>query len=115
MASSKEFVDYVAGQMCGAGEISYRKMFGEYGLYCDKKFVGVICDDALYIKPTQAGRERLPEVVEAPPYAGAKPYFFIEDVEDAPLLCALVSATAAALPLPKPKKRAAKTQKAAKE
>ena len=41
MASSLEFVQYAADQLSDAGTISYRKMFGEYGLYCDGKFLAV--------------------------------------------------------------------------
>lgn len=36
MASRPEFVQYAADQLSGAGAITYRKMFGEYGVYCDK-------------------------------------------------------------------------------
>ena len=38
MASHKDFVDYVAEQLREAGTIRSRKMFGEYGLYCDGIF-----------------------------------------------------------------------------
>jgi TfoX/Sxy family transcriptional regulator of competence genes len=31
-------------------------MFGEYGLYSSGKMVALVCDDALYVKPTAAGR-----------------------------------------------------------
>ena len=37
MASKEEFVTYIANQLEGAGNITYRKMFGEYGMYCDNK------------------------------------------------------------------------------
>ncbi|HHS82096.1 MAG TPA: competence protein TfoX, partial [Devosia sp.] len=43
MASSQEFVDFVVEQMGGAGTISARKMFGEYGVYCDGKLIGLVC------------------------------------------------------------------------
>ena len=39
MASSIEFVQYAAEQMSDVGEITYRKMFGEYGLYCGGIFL----------------------------------------------------------------------------
>ena len=32
MASTREYVEFVAGQLSGAGAITYRKLFGEYGL-----------------------------------------------------------------------------------
>ena len=55
MASQQSTVDFICEQMSGAGDISARKMFGEYGVYCDAKFIGVICNDMLYLKPTTAG------------------------------------------------------------
>ena len=56
MASSIDFVQYIADQCSGAADITARKMFGDYGLYCDGKIVGLICDDRLYVKPTEAAR-----------------------------------------------------------
>lgn len=61
MASSKEFVEYAMEQLRDVGLVSYRKMFGEYGWYCDGKFLGVICDDQLFVKMAQATWEALPE------------------------------------------------------
>ena len=45
MASHPDFVNYVAEQLREAGAIRSRKMFGEYGLYCDDVFFAVICED----------------------------------------------------------------------
>ena len=61
MASSVEFVEYVCGQAEGAGDVSYRKMFGEYGIYLDGKFIGVICDNQFFVKITKAGEEAVLE------------------------------------------------------
>ena len=47
MASNPEFVQYIADQLKEAGIITYRKMFGEYGIYCDGKFFATVCDDQL--------------------------------------------------------------------
>ena len=52
MASHQDFVDYVAEQLRESGSIRSRKMFGEYGLYCDDIFFAVIFDDQLFIKVT---------------------------------------------------------------
>lgn len=108
MASDQEFVDYVCDQLHGAGHVSFRKMFGEYALYCDGKVVALICDNQLFIKPTVAGREKiaaLGPVVEGAPYPGAKPSFLIDSqLDDQEWMVDLVRITAAALPLPKPRK-----------
>ena len=70
MASHKDFVDYVAEQLREAGTIRSRKMFGEYGLYCDDVFFAVICDDQLFVKITPQGEAAFPDLPKAPPYEG---------------------------------------------
>ena len=104
MASDQNFVDFVVGQIKNAGEVTAKKMFGEYGLYAHGKMFGLICDDKLFIKPTTSGRAFIGDVVEAPPYDGAKPSFLIEDkIEDADWLSELVRISVIELPVPKPK------------
>jgi len=106
MASDLSFVEYVVDQFeenCG---VTFKKMFGEYGLYSAGKMFGMICDDRLLFKPTEGGRAYIGDVVEAPPYPGAKPIFLIEEqLEDGEWLSELVRITARELPAPKPKKR----------
>lgn len=108
MASDLEFVEYVCDQMSGAGLISFRKMFGEYTIYCNGKVVALICDNQFFLKPTQSGRLLLGHVVEAPPYPGAKLCFLVGDqLDDRDWLSNLVRATENELPAPKPRKRKA--------
>ena len=105
MASSPDFVQYIADQCAGAGEIVTKKMFGDYGIYCDGKIFGLICDDAFYLKPTDAVRPLLHTVDMRPPYDGAKDYFFIEDIDDRDYLKMLVVETCKVLPASKSKKK----------
>jgi len=105
MASSLDFVQYVADQCSGAGEITFKKMFGDYGIYCDGKIFGLICDDRFYLKPTDVARPLLRVVELRPPYDGAKDYFYIADVDDHAYLSLLVRETCKVLPAPKPKKK----------
>ena len=105
MASNTDFVQYIADQCSGAGEIVTKKMFGDYAIYCDGRIFGLICDDCLYVKPTPAGQALLETVDLRPPYEGAKDYFYIADVDDRDRLSALVRETCKALPAPKVKKR----------
>lgn len=105
MASDQNFVDYVVDQFEAELGVTQRKMFGEYGLHSNGTFIGLICDNKLFIKPTQGGRAFIGEPTEAPAYPGAKPSFLIEDrVDDADWLSELVGITAAELAKPKPKK-----------
>lgn len=104
MASRPEFVQYVADQLSGAGTITYRKMFGEYGMYCDGKIFALICDDQLFVKITEAGKGLAPNLEEVPPYEGSKPYLLIDDIDNRDFLTEFVVKTCKELPMPKPKK-----------
>lgn len=109
MASDQKTVDFVLDQIRGAGSVTAKKMFGEYGLYCDDKIVALLSDNQLFVKPTDAGRAFAKGTSESPPYPGAKPYLFVQDrVDDREWLTELVRVTAAALPKPAPKKSVTK-------
>lgn len=103
-----DYVHYVVEQMTSAGDVSSRAMFGGHAIYCDGKVAALVCDDQLFVKPTEPGRAFIGDVEEAPPYAGAKPYFRIgARVEDGDWLGELVRLTAEALPAPRPRKKKA--------
>jgi TfoX/Sxy family transcriptional regulator of competence genes len=105
MASDKKFVEYVVDQLEHVGTITSKSMFGEYVVYSDGKLFGLICDNKLFIKPTPGGRAFIKNVVEAPPYPGAKNSFLIEEkLEDREWISELVRISVKELPEPKPKK-----------
>ncbi|MES2297263.1 MAG: TfoX/Sxy family protein [Pseudomonadota bacterium] len=106
MASKQSTVDYIVDQGGAAGAVSAKKMFGEYGVYCDGKMVALVCDDQLFVKPTAAGLAFIGQVDEAPPYPGAKPCYLIggERWDDAAWLAQLLRLTTRELPAPKKKK-----------
>ena len=109
MASDQSFVDYIVEQIQDAGEVTARKMFGEYGVFSNGKIFALICDNKLFVKPTESGRAFIKDVVEAPPYEGAKSSFLIEDkVEDREWLSELVRITLRELPEPRAKKKKVK-------
>ena len=107
MATAQTTVDVILEAIAGAGAVSAKKMFGEYGVYCDGKIVGLVCDDQLFVKVTEAGRAWLGDAVDlAPAYPGAKPSFRVggERWDDAEWMAGLVRATWRELPVPKEKK-----------
>ncbi len=106
MASQQTTVDHLVDQMQAAGHVTAKKMFGEYGLYCDGKIVALVCDDLLFVKPTAVARTRTAGFDEAPPYPGAKPSIVIptDKWEDREWLSELIRASAAELPPPKEKR-----------
>lgn len=116
MSSEIGFVEYVCSQISGAGIATYKKMFGEYGVYLNGKIIGLICDDQFFLKITDAGRKFIRESIEAPAYPGSKPFFLIEDLEDRDYLSALISATYNELPEPQLKiKKSAESKIAARK
>lgn len=109
MTSDLDFVEFVIDQIESAGVVSYRAMFGGYTLYCQGKVVALICDNQLFVKPTEAGKSFIGNVVEAPPYPGAKPSFLIaEQLEDKDWISQLIRVTEKELPEPKPRKKTKK-------
>lgn len=104
MSTQPGFVEYVAEQ-CGLGErLTWKRMFGEYGLYIDGTVVAFACDDSLFVKPTAATAELCAALPKRPPYPGAKDYPVADEwLDDGERLRGLLLATLAAVPAPKPK------------
>jgi len=57
MASNLNFVEFVLEQLENSKSISYRKMFGEYAIYYHGKVVALVCDNQLFVKITESGKE----------------------------------------------------------
>ena len=106
MASSAEYVRFVADQLSEAGGVTYKKLFGQYGLWRGGKFFATVEDDQFYVKPTEAGRRLLGDPPLAEPHEGARMYL-VEELDDRDFLRRLVEATCAALPEPKARRRKA--------
>jgi TfoX/Sxy family transcriptional regulator of competence genes len=104
MASSLEFVQYVCGQLSDAGVITCKRIFGEFGLYCDGKFFATVEDDRFCLKITDGGRMLLPEAETIEPHAGAK-FLYVENLDDKTLMAELVRRTCAELPAPKARRK----------
>ncbi len=106
MSSNKDFIDFIVDQIDSSGTITYKKMFGEYAIYCDRKVVALVCNNQLFVKSTEGGRSFIGDVVEAPAYPGAKLSFLIDEkLEDREWISELIRITARELPEPKHKKR----------
>jgi TfoX/Sxy family transcriptional regulator of competence genes len=104
MASSSDTVQYIFDQVGLGRRLSSKKMFGEFALYLDEKIVALVCDDQLFLKPTEQAKDFLGKVRVAPPYPGAKDYFLLTDeLDDPDRLKQAVLITAKALPAPKQK------------
>lgn len=104
MASSKEYLNFVMGQLSELEEITYRKMMGEYIIYFRGKIVGGIYDDRLLVKPVKSAVNFMPNVVYEIPYEGGKEMLLVDEVDDKNFLTGLFNAMYDELPAPKKKK-----------
>ena len=105
MASSKEYLDFVLGQLSELVEITYRPMMGEFIIYYRGRIVGGIYDDRLLVKPTEAAISYLPTASYETPYEGAKEMLLVDEVDNRELLTGLFNAMYEELPAPKPRKK----------
>ena len=105
MASSKEYVEFIMGQLSLLEGVRNRAMMGEYVLYYQDKVVGGIYDDRFLVKPVKAAIEYMPNATYELPYEGAKEMLLVDDVDDKEHLAGLFKAMYSELPMPKVKKK----------
>ena len=56
MAVSESYREFVIEQMERVKPVTYKKMFGGVGLYCENLFFALISDDVLYFKVDDSNR-----------------------------------------------------------
>ena len=91
MASTKEYRDFILEQLSEAPSITCRPMMGEFLLYSNNVLFGGIYDDRLLVKIVPENEQY--KMTEKIPYDGAKPMYFVEDVDDKEKLVEIVEAT----------------------
>ena len=104
MASSKEYLEFILGQLSELEEITYRAMMGEFIIYYRGKIVGGIYDDRLLVKPVKSAISYMPTAPYELPYEGAKEMLLVDEVDNKEFLTGLFHAMYDELPAPKPKK-----------
>lgn len=108
MATSVDFINFVMDQVSAAGDVSFKKMFGEYMVYLDGRACLLVCDDTVFVKILPettamfAAHDILPE--QGHPYPGAKSHYIL-DAGDRDFAVRMIMELARILPLPKPKKK----------
>lgn len=105
MSTSLTTVQFILTRLGHGARLQARPMFGEYGLYADDKFVGVICDGQLYVKILPASAPLAADCEQDAPYPGAKPHYLVDETQllTRTDVADILFAMAAALPAKKPK------------
>ncbi len=84
MASTKDYRDYILDELNLLEGITYKPMMGEYLLYYNGLLFGGIYDDRLLVKKVDNNKKYNME--DAIPYDGAKPMYYVDDLDNKELL-----------------------------
>lgn len=102
MATTVDFIEFVCEQISGIGDISYKKMFGEYMIYINSKPVLLVCDSVVFVKPLDCIANKMQDAEKGIPYGGAKEHYIL-DIDNADLSREIVSILEENTPIPKPR------------
>ena len=91
MATTKEYRDYILEQLSEVPDVSCRPMMGEYLLYSNGILFGGIYDDRFLVKIVPEYEKY--KMNEEIPYDGAKPMYFVEDIDNKEELVKIVKNT----------------------
>ena len=84
MASTKAYRDFILDNLSALDNITSKSMMGEYLLYYNGTLFGGIYDDRLLVKVVDSNKGySMPEVI---PYKGAKPMYYVIDVDNREVL-----------------------------
>lgn len=103
MATTNEFINYVCEQLSGIGNVTYKKMFGEYMVYVNSKPILTVCENTVYIKKLEVIESDMQAADVGFPYKGAKEHYIL-DIDNAEFSKMIVSKAESVTPLPKRKK-----------
>lgn len=108
MACSSEFIEYLCAQLTPLGEVSSRKMMGDYVVYLNGKCVVTACDDTAFVKKLPCIASLMAEAECASPYPGAKEAYIL-DFSDGKKAHEVVGILWEHLPFPKTRSKSQKS------
>lgn len=104
MATTPDFVEFVCEQISGAGDIRYRKMFGEYMVYVNEKPLLLVCDNTVFVKIVPEIAAVMEGAQKGLPYEGGKEHYIL-DIDDTDKALEVISILEPIRPLPKRRKK----------
>lgn len=104
MATSLEFVQYVADRLTEFGAARYRKLFGEYLIWLDERPILLACDNTVYVKRLPELEPLMQNAERGYPYDGAKEHWIV-DPDDEAIWSQLIPSLLAFIPPSKPKRK----------
>lgn len=101
MRTTNDYKEYVLEQLKVLEPITCRPMMGEYLLYYDGVLFGGLYNNRLLIKKVEETKKY--NLKEEIPYEGAKPMYFLEDLENQEIIKEIILETCTYLPKKKKK------------
>ncbi len=103
MATSLDFINYICEQLNDIGDITYKKMFGEYMVYLNNKPVIIVCDNIAFVKKLDIIKEMMQNADVGFPYKGAKEHYIL-DIDNANFCKEIITKIEKVTPIKKSKK-----------
>ena len=72
MVASDSFADFLRDQLAPLGRVTFRRMFGKTGVFCDGLMFAMVADDTLYVRVDAQSRGAVKEAESAPPLSYRK-------------------------------------------
>lgn len=104
MACSSEFIESICNILAPLGEVSSRKMMGDYVVYVNGKCVITACDNIAYVKKLPCIADLMADAECGSPYQGAKEAYIL-DLTDPKKTFKVIETVWEVLPFPKSKKK----------
>ncbi|GHU90465.1 hypothetical protein FACS1894202_10300 [Clostridia bacterium] len=102
MATTPDYIEFVAERLAFTGNVRYKKMFGEYMVYVNEKPLVLVCDDTAFVKMLPCLDTLMPDAERGIPYTGAKEHYIL-DIENTDLVGCVIAELGKVTPIPKPK------------
>ncbi len=104
MATSLDFIKYICEQLNDIGNITYKKMFGEYMVYLNNKPVIIVCNNVAFVKKLDIIVEMMQNADVGFPYKGAKEHYIL-DIDNSDFSKKIIAKIEEVIPIPKSKKK----------
>lgn len=107
MATSLEYIEFVCSQISELPNINYKRMFGEFMIYCNNKPIFLVCDATVYVKMLHDIAHLMTTSEHGIPYKSAKEHYVL-DIDNKELTLSVARILEQVIPVPKPRKKKVK-------
>lgn len=104
MASTPDYVEYVAERLASTGRVRYKKVFGEYMVYVNDKPLVLVCDNTVFVKILPCLNILMINAERSFPYNSAKEHYIL-DIEDKELVERVIEELDKVINVPKTKNK----------